>query len=360
MGLLHSSNGPDLPRGGPGSTFSLLLAALAFALALGVTAVPEPEARPTGPDPHEAAMLTLGQRLEQLDRRQRDALDELSLRTGDLEQELRRFTTLQSSLATATAEQAAIRQGLQTLQKEVDSRFEAQASARAATSPTRLRTALKHQVLDPVFQVTGDEAVGSAVLVYQEDAGEARDYYALSCYHVIRDIMDERGPGADPLLEAFDALFFDSSGEERRVDARLMAFDANLDLALLRIRTHLHLPEPARLAPLERAKGIEVFSAIYTVGCPLGTYAQATYGQITNRSWQLDDEQFWMVSSPAYFGNSGGGVFLEESRELIGIFAKIYTHGSFRPQVITHMGLVIPLQVIHQWLEDVGHAYVLP
>jgi hypothetical protein len=53
-------------------------------------------------------------------------------------------------------------------------------------------------------------------------------------------------------------------------------------------------------------------------------------------------------------------VFLEETQELIGVFAKIYTHGSFRPQVVTHMGLAVPLSVIHRWLEDEGYSYLLP
>jgi len=67
-----------------------------------------------------------------------------------------------------------------------------------------------------------------------------------------------------------------------------------------------------------------------------------------------------MISSPAYFGNSGGGVFLEQSQELIGIFAKIYTHGSYRPQVVTHMGLAVPLPVVHEWLESEGYGHLLP
>ena len=61
-----------------------------------------------------------------------------------------------------------------------------------------------------------------------------------------------------------------------------------------------------------------------------------------------------MVSTPAYFGNSGGGVFLAETCELIGIFSKIYTHGTYQPQVITHMGLAVPINVIHDWLDEIG------
>ena len=67
-----------------------------------------------------------------------------------------------------------------------------------------------------------------------------------------------------------------------------------------------------------------------------------------------------MVSSPAFFGNSGGGVFLADSLELIGVFSKIYTHGSYRPQLVTHMGLAVPLDVRHDWLADMGYGFLDP
>ena len=60
------------------------------------------------------------------------------------------------------------------------------------------------------------------------------------------------------------------------------------------------------------------------------------------------------------FGNSGGGVFHGDTLELVGIFAKIYTHGSYRPQVITHMGLAVPLDRLHSWLSEVGYEHLLP
>ena len=78
---------------------------------------------------------------------------------------------------------------------------------------------------------------------------------------------------------------------------------------------------------------------------------------ITRETWEVAGEPYWMVSSPAYFGNSGGGVFHAETLELVGIFAKIYTHGSYRPQVITHMGLAVPLARLHR-TERKGRPHV--
>jgi S1-C subfamily serine protease len=218
---------------------------------------------------------------------------------------------------------------------------------------------LETQVLSPVFQLSGGEAVGSAVLMHREDTAEGTRYYALSCYHVIRDILEERADKEDLTQEEVAAVFTHADGIEVDATARMIAWDIPTDLALLELTSDYDLRNVARLAPRNRNQELGVFANIYTVGCPLGTAAQATSGEITRTAWEVDGEDYWMVSSPAYFGNSGGGVFHADTLELVGIFAKIYTHGSYRPQVITHMGLAIPIDTIHDWLSDAGYDRLL-
>jgi hypothetical protein len=59
-------------------------------------------------------------------------------------------------------------------------------------------------------------------------------------------------------------------------------------------------------------------------------------------------------------GNSGGGVFDAETHELLGIFTKIYTHGTLRPTVVPHMGLATPLPAVYDWLGQIGFAKLEP
>ena len=66
-----------------------------------------------------------------------------------------------------------------------------------------------------------------------------------------------------------------------------------------------------------------------------------------------------MINAPTYFGNSGGGVYLADSRSLIGVFSKIYTHGKGNPVVVPHMGLCTPIATIYAWLEKEKLAFVL-
>ncbi|MCH2112627.1 MAG: serine protease, partial [Planctomycetes bacterium] len=212
-------------------------------------------------------------------------------------------------------------------------------------------------ILEPVFQLSGDDAVGSAVLFAQGEDEEGGHYFAFTSYHVVRDILAERTGGDDePVVDGF----LERDGTEIPLRAQMIAHDVPTDLALLKIQTERDLGPIAQLAPLSRLNEIETFSSVYTVGCPLGTAAQATHGEITRTEWIVGGEDLWMISSPAYFGNSGGGVFLEDTHELVGIFAKIYTHGSYRPQVVTHMGLSVPLHVIYRWMEEIGYGGLLP
>lgn len=297
-----------------------------------------------------------------------------------LEMEVARLTTLQLELqggiqgyraALEAQKELIIRQAdkIETQQNRLSDGFEringlsdsvhAQASLAATKTPGALRRELRRDILRPVFQVSGEDAVGSAVLVHQGQDENGPYYLALSCYHVLRDIV-ALDPKVDPHTVPFDNIF-DYMGEEAfTLQGTMIAEWIEADLALVRIETDMDLGPVARLAPRERQQLVDAFTPVYTVGCPLGTNAQATRGEVTRNDWNVDDQPYWMVSSPAYFGNSGGGVFLEETHELVGIFSKIYTHGTYRPQVVTHMGLAVPLGTIHDWLGDIGYGHLLP
>lgn len=238
---------------------------------------------------------------------------------------------------------------------------------------------LRERILHPVFQIDAEESVGSAVLVWHGEDADGPFYLALSAQHVLRDLVHpgegeaaaDAGADSDkparPLAADLDLstidipCVFDQLGPKPlRVNARLIAENPAADLALLELRTSRDLGPVARLAPRSAAERVDSFTPIWTVGCPLGTTAQATRGEVTRTDWKVGSQPYWMVSSPAYFGNSGGGVFLADSLELVGVFSKIYTHGSYRPQVVTHMGLAVPLPVLHDWLAEVGYGFLTP
>ncbi len=220
-----------------------------------------------------------------------------------------------------------------------------------ATAPTP--SFLAAHLLEPVFQVEGDEAVGSGVLVARTADGGG---LALSCHHVVRDFL-----GASDGEDLPVPCLFDRPGEEPvRVAARVLVSDPFLDLALLELEAHPRLGPPAPLADRERLAEVDAFSPVWTVGSPLGTITLATEGRVSRADWRLGSQRYWMVSSPAFYGNSGGGVFLDGDFVLAGVFAKIYTHGGSSPQVVTHMGLAIPMDVVYDWLAENGYGFLEP
>ncbi len=328
------------------------LAVLALFAGLGGAAVPLSGWLHRGEELRDREWRAVDAELAELRDEQERARARIARQDHELEAAKQRIQELHRELAEADRRQGELGQDLQGLEAQVRVQS-ATLAAHRAPDPAARRAALLHDVLRPVFQLSGADAVGSAVLVARIRDPEDPHYLALSCYHVVRDVLGQEIGEIPDGTEVPGSI--DTGGREVPVRARLLAHDIELDLALLRIDGDRDLGPTARLGSAAECAEIGPFTPIYTVGCPLGTAAQATHGEVTRTRWEVGGEKLWMISSPAYFGNSGGGVFRESDHRLIGIFAKIYTHGSYRPQVITHMGLAIPLPVLLGWLDEIGY-----
>ncbi len=212
-----------------------------------------------------------------------------------------------------------------------------------------------NNLLGPAVQLSGGGTIGSAVLLPGELTKSGWRTRVLTAWHVVRDIR--LGLGEEALIPV---MVYSEDGSVREEEARLLCRDVTMDVALLEITsTNVRLPE-VRLASRERLQDVEVFEPIYAVGCPLGNDPIPTHGQLSDSHHEVDGTNHWMISAPTYIGNSGGGIFHADTDELIGIFSKIYTHGTLRPTVIPHMGLAVPLDEIYEWLEQEGYASLTP
>jgi len=214
------------------------------------------------------------------------------------------------------------------------------------------------ELVGPVVQLAGEASVGSGVLLRSErvEGGEGYRTYLLTAWHVVRDIQGDLSHTNMPV----PTFVYQEDGSVEEEAAELVAFDADLDAALLAIDTAEPFANGADLAPRERLDSIRIFDEVYAVGCPLGNDPIPTRGEVATTRHRVDGEWYWMINAPTYIGNSGGGIFDSETHELLGIFSKIYTHGTLRPTIVPHMGLVTPLSAVYEWLEREGHAQVLP
>ena len=213
------------------------------------------------------------------------------------------------------------------------------------------------ELMGPTVQLTDDSTVGSGVLLRSEPLPDGSGWrtYLLTAWHVVRDILD------DPKIldQPIPVHVYREAGGYTPEEARLVVYDSRIDAALLVMTSTRRFPNGARLASRDRLEVVRTFDDVYAVGCPLGNDPIPTRGEVADVHHRVDEEHYWMISAPTYIGNSGGGIFDAHTHELLGLFSKIYTHGNLHPTVIPHMGLVTPLSVVYDWLEDVGYEHLI-
>jgi len=228
------------------------------------------------------------------------------------------------------------------------------------SSSDRSPREMKRRMLFPTVQLRGNGTVGSGVLIYSERQPAFSDddvytTFAITAYHVVAEVMAERLEG---VLDEVHVMVDGNSDATRVHSARLILFDKPRDVALLRLETQERLPFLAELMRRDKLGRVDVFSAAYAVGCPLGNRPLPTLGEVSSKSKVVGEQTFWMLNAPTFFGNSGGGIYAVPSCELIGVSSMIYTYGKNHPTVVPHMGLFVPLATIYSWLDDEGYGFV--
>jgi S1-C subfamily serine protease len=216
---------------------------------------------------------------------------------------------------------------------------------------------LSRTMLAPTVQLNGNDTVGSGTLVYSgvNPTSAQTESYVLTSYHVVRNILSDT-PGAK--TDGVQTTVW--VGDERKdVRADMVLHEPRIDAALLRLRSAEVWTGLATVLAADEVASVRVWDPIYAVGCPLGNDPIPTHGAISSLRNDLNGANYWMINAPTYFGNSGGGVYLAQTRQLIGVFSKIYTHGKGNPVVIPHMGLCTPISAIHDWLAREKMAWVL-
>lgn len=208
---------------------------------------------------------------------------------------------------------------------------------------------LTRTMLLPTVQLNGDDTVGSGTIVFSGSNprnGGKIETYALTSYHVVRNIMADT-PKAQH--DGFDVTVY-LPGEKLVVKGRMVSSQPKIDAALVRLATDRKLPFVANVLPRNETSAVEVWDPVCAVGCPLGNDPVPSHGEVSSLKNELNGSNYWMVNAPTYFGNSGGGIYRADTRQLIGVFSKIYTHGKGTPVVVPHMGLCTPIDAIYEWL----------
>jgi S1-C subfamily serine protease len=280
-------------------------------------------------------------RLRKLDERLRSSTDS-ETRIAALETDIgQRLAEAEKAIADARALAGASREEIAELTAAVSSRTNSEL--------------LWRRLMGPVVQIAGRYSVGSGVLLASQPRPQGNGWrtYVLTAWHVVRDVQEDPERMSDPV----PISIYLEGGGKRQETARLVAHDRRLDIALLELNSNDAVPHGARLAKPERLARLLPFDPVAAVGCPLGNDPIPTTGEIASNNHRVDGARYLMINAPTYIGNSGGAIYDGVTHELIGIFSKIYNHGSARPTIVPHMGLVVPLDVVYDWLGNVGYSF---
>jgi hypothetical protein len=216
---------------------------------------------------------------------------------------------------------------------------------------------MKRKMVYPVAQLKGDGTVGSGVVIYSEPQADGQVLsFILTAHHVVQEVMGE--DAARKVVQQVHLLAEDDSFLPEVFSADVVLTSAERDASLLRIRSRRRFPNVAEFASRETARQVDLFTRAYAVGCPLGNRPLPTVGEVSAKNKVVGEQTFWMLNAPTFFGNSGGGIFLASSRQLIGISSMIYTYGKTSPMVVPHMGLFVPLETLFDWLDGEGFSFV--
>ena len=234
----------------------------------------------------------------------------------------------------------------------------------------------KHeQMLYTTVRVVGEKGVGSGTVIYskpvpnEEDGGNGIPYetYVLTNHHVVQaniklekkwSTLLKREVKMDILSECTVEQFLFEYGSweagHTGYKADIMAYDVDMDIALLRIKSTRKFEYVAKLFPRgEHKKRLRMFQPLYAIGCALGRPPIVTHGHLSGFNDVIENYPYWVSTAPTIFGNSGGAVFLSDTMEYVGIPSRIgVTIVGMSPNAITHLSYFIPIISIYKFLEE--------
>lgn len=209
------------------------------------------------------------------------------------------------------------------------------------------------ELMGPSVRVNGRHEVGSGTVLWSGRGGEEAHTYVLTAWHVVRE--DGKGKAGEGWPLEVD--FFRDGVVVRTEPASVLAVEEQLDLALLRVTGREVCETPARLASREELAALRVFSPVVAIGCPLGYPPLPTTGQLTSRDKELDGVHYWMINAPTIFGNSGGGIHASRERMMVGVLSRISAYKNMIDVAVPHMGLVVPMDRVYDWLDGTPWAF---
>jgi hypothetical protein len=232
--------------------------------------------------------------------------------------------------------------------------------------------AVHKECLYPTVRVRTKKAGGSGTVLWSQEVDDEFVTFVLTNHHVIADVINV-GEKYDPLVgrkipretrgtvtvEFFKYKYGSRNVGTYSVEADVVAYEDEQDVALLKLRDIEQAEYVARLPPDERTKEIQLLDEVYAVGASLGHPPLMTSGRINYMDDEIDEYEYWLTDAEVSFGSSGGSVYLKDTHEFIGVPSRVaVTLVGFGTSPVDHMAWFIPFWRVYKWLEEQYYHFI--
>ena len=227
-------------------------------------------------------------------------------------------------------------------------------------------------VLYPVVRVRATKGTGSGTVIWSKQVGRKFETYILTNHHVVSSCLK--------VAEKFDSFVGQNMPTETRskvsveffrypkgsklegtfaIDADIVAYSQQMDLALLLLRSESEAEYTAKLPELDLEQELCLGDEVYAVGAALAHAPIMTHGRINGMSDEIDDLPYWLSDAQIIFGNSGGAVFLGEDTSWLGVPSRVaLAQIGWSASAVTHLGWFIPFTTVFTFLKANYYQFI--
>jgi hypothetical protein len=232
---------------------------------------------------------------------------------------------------------------------------------------------LHRKILYPTVLVRTEKAGGSGTVFAAIERDDEWLVYILTNHHVINDAIQYKEEwdhivGADLKTEIrspVSVIFYTyrhlsrlDSEDARRGD--VVAYDKTKDVALVEMVAGKPPEYIATMLPRDKTRNLRMGMPVVACGCSLGHKPLfSPDGHITSLDERIDNLAYTMTCTSIIFGNSGGGMYLKETGEFIGIPSRLdVSIVGYSAQAMPFLNYIIPVERVYDLLDRWEYQFV--
>lgn len=243
------------------------------------------------------------------------------------------------------------------------------------------------QIVLPVVRIYDDIGnIGSGFIISSKKTANGVYTYIITNSHIIEPNIEENFINR----VSVDIFVYDKHTNVKHIQKceadiiELSKSESGLDLALLRLTDNETIyKNTINLCPYDESDYILMSSDILTVSFQNGLGAVITKGILSHKNMSLKGFDYHIVTTPCYYGSSGGAVFIySEPRkryELIGVLTSMNrdetkSNNNENKEVIDnkddseeiklepvvyHLAFAQPIELLYKWLDSIEYLNIL-